>query len=108
MSAAPRLADDGKWVFPVGTVMVKSFLFDGKLLETRLFMHFDATTWVGYTYKWDEAQTDATLVADERVEVIVRTGQRTVTWHFPSRNDCLTCHIPDTKATPCSARRPPS
>ena len=44
--------------------MVKSFLFDGKLLETRLLMRFDATTWVGYTYKWDEAQTDATLVGD--------------------------------------------
>ena len=61
----PRLADDGKWVLPVGTVMVKSFLFDSKLLETRLLMRFDATTWVGYTYKWDEAQTDATLVGDE-------------------------------------------
>ena len=53
---------------PVGTVMVKSFLFDGKLVETRLFVHFDATTWVGYTYQWDEAQTDATIVADERVD----------------------------------------
>ena len=57
-------ADDGKWLLPVGTVMVKSFLFDGKLLETRLFMHFSATTWVGYTYNWDAAQTDATLVPD--------------------------------------------
>ena len=58
------VADDGKWVLPVGTVMVKSFLFDGKFLETRLLVRFDATTWVGYTYKWDEAQTDATLVGD--------------------------------------------
>ena len=35
-------ADTGKWVFPVGTVMIKNFLFDGKLVETRLFMHVDA------------------------------------------------------------------
>ena len=41
-SARRARADDGKWVFPVGTVMVKSFLFDGKLVETRLFVHFDA------------------------------------------------------------------
>ena len=88
-------ADDGKWVLPVGTVMVKSFLFDGKLVETRLFVHFDAATWVGYSYEWNEAQTDATIVADERVEVAFNTGQRTVTWHLPSRMDCMTCHTPD-------------
>jgi uncharacterized repeat protein (TIGR03806 family) len=85
-------ADDGKWVMPVGTVMVKSFLFDGKFVETRLFVHLDATTWVGYSYKWDEAQTDATIVADERVEDPFNTGQRMVTWHLPSRMDCMTCH----------------
>jgi uncharacterized repeat protein (TIGR03806 family) len=85
-------ADDGKWVMPVGTVMVKSFSFDGKLVETRLFVHFDAATWVGYSYQWDEAQTDATIVADERVADPFNTGQRTVTWHIPSRMDCMTCH----------------
>ena len=36
-------ADDGKWVFPVGTVMIKNFMFDGKLVETRLFMHLTTT-----------------------------------------------------------------
>ncbi len=88
-------ADDGKWVLPIGTVMVKSFLFDGKLLETRLLMRFDAATWVGYSYKWDEAQTDATLVGSERDQVMFATGQRTVTWHFPSRSDCMKCHTPE-------------
>jgi hypothetical protein len=92
-------ADDGKWVLPVGTVMVKSFLFDGKLLETRLLMHFDATTWAGYTYKWDEAQTDATLVGTDRDEVNFKTGQRMVDWRFPSRQDCRTCHVSDTGNT---------
>ncbi len=88
-------ADDGKWKLPVGTVMVKSFLFDGKLLETRLFMHFSATTWGGFSYKWDAAQTDATLESNNRDEESFATGQRTVDWHFPSRDDCMTCHIPD-------------
>ena len=88
-------ADDGKWKFPVGTVMVKSFLFDGKLLETRLFMHVSATTWAGFSYKWNQAQTDATLESADRDEESFATGQRTVDWHFPSRMDCMTCHIPD-------------
>ncbi len=79
-------------MLPVGTVMVKSFLFDGKLVETRLFVHFDAADWVGYSYQWNEAQTEATIVADERVEIAFNTGQRTVTWHLPSRMDCTTCH----------------
>jgi uncharacterized repeat protein (TIGR03806 family) len=87
-------ADDGKWVLPVGTVMVKTFLFDGKLVETRLFVHFDAANWVGYSYQWDEAQTDATIVPDDRVEDVFNTGQRSVTWHLPSRFDCMTCHTP--------------
>ena len=86
-------ADDGKWVMPVGTVMVKSFLFDGKMVETRLFVRSDQTTWTGYSYKWNEAQTEATIVADERVETAFNTGTRTVTWHYPSRVDCMGCHV---------------
>jgi uncharacterized repeat protein (TIGR03806 family) len=85
-------ADTGKWLFPVGTVMLKSFLFDGKLVETRLFVHHDADTWVGYSYQWDEAQTDATLVPDERRAVMFDTGSRTVAWNYPSRTDCMKCH----------------
>jgi uncharacterized repeat protein (TIGR03806 family) len=86
-------ADDGKWVFPVGTVMVKSFEFDSKLVETRLFVHSDESTWVGYSYAWDEAQTDATIVPDDRVDVTFHTGKQTVDWHYPSRLDCTTCHV---------------
>jgi cytochrome c551/c552 len=94
-------ADTGKWVFPVGTVMIKNFTFDGKLVETRLFMHVDAATaaviqngtdWVGYNYAWNEAQTEATVVPDARTEVMFDTGQRTVDWHYPSFLDCIGCH----------------
>lgn len=91
-------ADDGRWDFPIGTVMIKSFSFDGKLVETRLLMHTSATNnspsgdWVGYGYQWNAAQTEATLVPSERVEVLFDTGKRTVPWHYPSRSDCLDCH----------------
>jgi uncharacterized repeat protein (TIGR03806 family) len=88
-------ADDGKWVFPVGTVMVKSFLFNGKLIETRLFTNHDAGDWVGYSYAWNTAQTEATIVPDQRTEVSFDDGTGTpVDWHYPSRLDCITCHTP--------------
>jgi cytochrome c551/c552 len=98
-------ADDGKWLFPVGTVMIKNFLFDGKLIETRLFMHVDNATaalidnglgseWVGYNYQWNEQQTEATVVPNARTPVQFNTGQRTVDWVYPSFQDCITCHAP--------------
>jgi uncharacterized repeat protein (TIGR03806 family) len=86
------IQDDGRWDFPVGTVMIKIFMFDQKLVETRLFMHLNADNWVGYSYEWDEAQTDATIVSADRVDVMFNTQTRTVPWHYPSQDDCLTCH----------------
>jgi uncharacterized repeat protein (TIGR03806 family) len=83
--------DDGQWVFPVGSVLVKNFAFDGKLVETRLFVRA-AKTWVGYGYQWDEAQTDAIVVPDEARTVMFNTGTRTVPWTYPSRYDCMLCH----------------
>jgi uncharacterized repeat protein (TIGR03806 family) len=90
--AAGGTADDGRWDFPVGTVMIKIFMFDDKLVETRLFMHIDADNWYGYSYQWDEAQTDAKIVSPDRATVMFNTQQRTVPWHYPSQEDCLTCH----------------
>ncbi len=69
-------ADDGKWLFPVGTVMLKSFGFDGKVVETRLFVHFDHRTWVGYSYPWNEAQTEATIVPSAGHGLTFNTGTR--------------------------------
>ena len=92
-------ADNGKWVFPVGTVMVKSFLFDGKLVETRLFMRFAQATWAGFTYQWNETQTEATLVPDDRVPITFNTGKRKIDWHFPNRLDCTKCHADSAGST---------
>jgi len=98
-------ADDGRWDFPIGTVMVKSFLFDGKLVETRLLMHTSTTSnspsgdWVGYGYQWNPEQTAATLVPSDRVDVMFDTGTRVVPWHYPSRRDCLDCHTRESGST---------
>lgn len=85
-------ADTGKWVFPVGTVLLKNFLFNSKLVETRLFVRNDEQTWVGYSYQWDAAQTDATVVPDERRRVMVDSGSGMVSWTYPNRTDCMKCH----------------
>src|SRR5205807_901721 len=57
------------WNFPDKTVIVKSFgleLEEGKpasrrWIETR-FLTKQGTEWFGYSYAWDDNQTDATLV----------------------------------------------
>ena len=77
----------------MGTVMVKNFRFDGKVVETRLFIRFDEMTWVGYGYQWNDAQTEAKIVPNEGAEVMFNTGKKTVTWHYPSRDDCMVCHF---------------
>jgi uncharacterized repeat protein (TIGR03806 family) len=85
-------ADTGKWVFPVGTVLLKNFLFNSKLVETRLFVRHDEQTWVGYSYQWDAAQTDATVVPDERRRIMFDSGAGMVSWTYPNRTDCMKCH----------------
>jgi uncharacterized repeat protein (TIGR03806 family) len=77
---------DGDWDLPVGSVAMKTFSVDDRRVETRLFMHH-TDGWAGYTYAWNDAQTDATLLpaADAK-----RIGQQT--WTFPSRSQCLQCH----------------
>ncbi|MDB4980697.1 MAG: hypothetical protein JWM82_1449, partial [Myxococcales bacterium] len=97
--------DDGKWTMPVGTVMVKSFGFDGKLVETRLLVHSDATKWTGYSYKWNTAQTEAVVTPPDedlnnvRANVDFNTGSRTVHWVFPYRYECPVCHTPQAGGT---------
>ena len=89
-------ATTGHWDFPIGTVMLKSFMFDGKLVETRLFMHLSDDTWIGYGYEWNgqgaAAQTDATVVGIPGTDVMFATGKQTVHWYYPSRQNCMDCH----------------
>jgi len=49
------------WNFPNGSVLVKTFSLGDKKIETRLIAK-QSNDWHGYTYIWDEAQTDATLI----------------------------------------------
>ncbi len=103
------------WKFPNGMVIVKTFALDmergnpasRRRLETRLlhFQYMGGTEeygdqyWRGYTYVWNDEQTDAEL-ADaaglDRTFTIkdpeAPGGERKQTWHFPSRAECTLCH----------------
>jgi uncharacterized repeat protein (TIGR03806 family) len=82
-----RLAD-GDFDFPNGTVTVKTFSVGGKRIETRLFMRHMNGQWAGYSYEWNDAETDATLLPANKSKRLAN-GQ---TWYFPSRAQCFTCH----------------
>jgi putative heme-binding domain-containing protein len=69
-------------------------------LETQI-LHYDGTAWRGYTYAWNEAQTDAVVVGAagaDRTLTVKDTeapgSRRKQHWHFPSRAECATCHNP--------------
>ncbi len=86
-------ADEGHWGMPVGTVLVKNFSVGGKRIETRLFMRRTARVWKGFSYEWNEAETEATLLGDEAALADGKDRQLTdQVWHYPGRGQCLDCH----------------
>lgn len=98
--------EQATWRFPVGTVLVKHFFLnldrenssDRRRLETRFFVHSPGG-WKGYTYVWNDAQTDAKLIDDAITRTYrVKTADGTIEqpWYFPSRADCMACHTETT------------
>jgi uncharacterized repeat protein (TIGR03806 family) len=103
------------WRFPHDTVVVKTFFLDmekgnarsRRRLETRI-LHFQKLEgseevgdqyWRGYTYLWNDAQTDADLLDTKGLDRVYGVkdpqapgGSRKQTWHFPSRAECILCH----------------
>ena len=78
-------ADD--WDFPPGTVIVKNFRLNGSLIETRHLMRHPDGVWAGYTYEWNDTETEAVRVRGGKVEM--KQGQD---WVFPDEAECLQCH----------------
>lgn len=103
------VTDARGWNFPDGTVLVKSFAIDDvegdpstrRWIETR-FMLKEQGEWAGYSYEWNDEQTDAVLVpaAGKDRDFTIRTadlanradGVKTQQWHYPSRTECMVCH----------------
>lgn len=104
--APPKISAGGNrgWSFPEQTVLVKSFSVDlvegdsksRRWIETR-FLHRENKEWVGYSYRWNNEQTDATLVDKAGLDInfTVQSTDGTKVdrkWRYPSRAECMVCH----------------
>ena len=99
-------AGDGPsaWWYPEGTVFIKTLgleLVQGdpstrKRLETRILVVNSGHVAEGFTYRWNDAQTEAVLLppsgTNEIFVVKDPAGSTSVNWRFPSRRECLSCH----------------
>ncbi|HEX3146525.1 MAG TPA: PQQ-dependent sugar dehydrogenase [Gemmataceae bacterium] len=100
------------WRFPNGTVFVKTFSLGDRRLETRLLVgervagneEVGDQVWLGYTYLWNDDQTDAELIDSKGLDKAYSIadakapgGKRDQTWHFPSRTECTLCHTMSAK-----------
>jgi uncharacterized repeat protein (TIGR03806 family) len=94
-----RYHEKEPWKFPDGSIFVKTFAIDTpkgrRKIETRIMVQ-ERGEWAGYSYAWNDAQTDATLVEAEGRDTPYRQvidGQtRDLKWHYPSRVECMVCH----------------
>lgn len=90
--------------FPDGTAVIKNFSLplddrdvSGSLMriETRVMLR-DEGQWYGFTYEWNEEQTDAQLLASGKRRAFQRIDKDgnsyNYEWVYPSRSECLQCH----------------
>jgi uncharacterized repeat protein (TIGR03806 family) len=111
----PAPGSEPGWRFPDDTVLVKTFFLETEAgnpntrrrMETRLLhaVRVPGTeevgdqVWYGYTYVWNDDQTDAELLDAKGLDrkVIITDarapgGEREQVYHFPSRTECIMCH----------------
>lgn len=96
-------AEDDPWTFPEGALWVKHFDLEmergnpatKRRIETRVLVK-DSEGVHGVSYRWNEAQTEATLSPQQGEEIplsVTVDGQPLAqTWRIPSRSDCRSCH----------------
>jgi uncharacterized repeat protein (TIGR03806 family) len=78
---------DGRLDLPIGSVVMKTFSLESRRVETRFLVRHDDGEWAGYTYEWNDEQTDAALLPSRKAKVLEEQE-----WTFPSRSDCVRCH----------------
>ena len=98
------IQDDGSWVFPNGSVLIKVFGFEfdvgdpqsRRAVETR-FMVRNGAAWEYSTYQWNDEGTEGELLeARKTVEYTIqeRGEAKILEYQFPEYDDCVTCHGP--------------
>lgn len=96
--------DEGAFDFPVGSAIVKSFLFPEdlrkptqglRLIETRVLLR-RASGWDALPYIWNAEGTDAELKIGGKVEEISFVSydgtSKTAVYTVPQKNQCAQCH----------------
>jgi len=98
--------------FPVGTVIAKTFSYPDQLLdptpgeryiETRIEL-LEESGWYGFSYVWNDEQTDATLRLGGAAMDVSWTDASGREHHnhyqIPNANQCISCHGQDGKFVP--------
>lgn len=73
--------------WPMNAVLARTVTLKEQRVETQV-LHFDGETWNGYSYRWNEAGTDANLVGADGDEFEVRKQP----WRIHGRAECARCH----------------
>lgn len=92
-----EVAADGDFLFPVGTMLVKTFSINGIKLETRFLVRYPdkdmEQNWAGFAWDWNDLQTDAELVPDGPTMPFDIAGKvPNQQWTIPARDECMNCH----------------
>jgi hypothetical protein len=100
-NATMSLGANGAWVAPAGSMLIKQFDLETtpgepstrRVIETRFWVNDASLGWSGFSYRWNAAGTDASLLTD---------GVWNFTWpmddgsqhthQYPSRAHCRSCH----------------
>jgi uncharacterized repeat protein (TIGR03806 family) len=81
-------AGDGLIEFPVGSALIKTFRYGGRVLETRVLLR-RASGWVALPYVWNGE--DAVLKrGGTRIDAAVH--DQPVSYAVPNQNQCKECH----------------
>ncbi|HMV40991.1 MAG TPA: SO2930 family diheme c-type cytochrome [Leptospiraceae bacterium] len=97
--------EEGTFVFPTGTVISKTFYFEGakiedsnfpkQLVETRLLVN-SKTGWIALPYIWNKEMTDARLeIVGSKQTLTYKSAdgkKLNLNYIIPNTNQCLACH----------------
>lgn len=103
-TAGVDFSSTSPWLFPEDTVLIKTFSLPQrnaaapKKMETR-FLVKKPEGFKGYTYRWNDAGTDADLLTGALfvpATIFANNQDERFDYYFPSSADCQRCHNPST------------
>ncbi len=90
-----QASEGGQWQADNGAVLAQTLSIETsngpRRVETRVLLKRE-NDWLGYTYLWNDSQTDAELAPAKGMRVTLKLPEGPRPWLVPSRSDCLVCH----------------